>query len=156
PGRRLASGRAIEHGDRMGARYVDENPLRLQADLKAFGMHRQANIAELFLLRDIDGRNGAAAIADQNAISRGIEANVVGIAAQLYPPGRRVIGAVKELHRAIARIGDIDRIRRRHVADALWLCQAADRADNFAFPDIDDAEAVVAELGHEKTRSRNI
>src|SRR5690348_13563463 len=120
PLRGLTSGRGVENDDGMYARYVDKHLLRVAAKLKTFGMSRQWNRAKLFLLLHVDHSDRAVTVADQDPIGSFIKADVVGIAAQVDPASRRIVGAAKQAHRPIARVSGIERIGRRHVAYALF------------------------------------
>ena len=119
-------------------------------------MRRQRDVEHLAAARRIDHRDRARAVADQHAVDAGIDADVVGVRAEIEPAGLAVLRAVVEAHRAVARIGDEQEIERRQVADALRVAQPADAVHHLARRDVDHADAVVAELGDEQPMMREV
>jgi hypothetical protein len=59
----------------------------------------------------VDDCQRAAAIADEQSVCRRVEADVVGVVAEVDAARRREIGALEQANRAVAGIGDIVRTR---------------------------------------------
>src|SRR6185437_10891440 len=85
-----------------------------------------------------------------------VDAHIVRIVAELDAAARREILAAIEVNRAVARIGDIERVSRRKVADALRLREADDAMNHRAGLEVDDADAVIAKLGDEEALTREV
>src|SRR5258706_10775 len=60
------------------------------------------------------------------------------------------------MNRSIASIGDIKSVARGDIADTLRLFKPGKSADHFAFGEIDNADAVVAEFRNKETLSFEI
>jgi hypothetical protein len=60
------------------------------------------------------------------------------------------------VNQSIAAVGHIDRISGGIICDALRLIEAADPAEELARSQIHDAQAIVAELGDEKSFASEI
>jgi len=70
-----------------------------------------------------------------------------GVVAELDAADRREILAVQQAHRAVARIGDVHRIARGLIEDALRLAEPVYGPQGAARREIDHTQAVVAEFG---------
>src|SRR5258708_30841448 len=98
----------------------------------------------------------AAAISNEDSLSRGINADIVGVAAELDSSRRLVIAPFERTHRTVTGIGDIKHIGRGLVADALRLLQSWNPADQFAVWQIDNSNGIIAQFGNEQTLSLQI
>jgi hypothetical protein len=146
----------IEDHNRVHTGHIDKYPISIAINLKTLRMRRQSKIRDLARLRDVDGRERAVSIANQQTAGGGVETNIVGVATKLDRSSERVILAAKQSHGSIARVGDIDDICRWRVADALGLCESCDPVHRPVFFEVDDTNAVVAELGYQETFSHRI
>ncbi len=156
PRRDLLARGAIDDGDLVRVRHIDVDPAARGVELEALGMRLQGNVGELRLGRGVDHRERAAAIADIDAVRRRVDADVVGIVLEVDASGGRELGAAEEGDGAVPGIGDIERVGRRNIADALRLAQSFDPAQQGACFQIDHAEAVIAQLGDEQPLAREI
>ncbi len=77
-------------------------------------------------------------------MGRSVDANIVGVAAELDSSGGLVVAAIKQLHRTVPGIGDIKRIVGGFVADSLWLLQSVNPVDQFEIREIDNSNGIVA------------
>src|SRR2546427_6886977 len=84
------------------------------------------------------------AVTDKNSIGSRIDANVVGILAQINPPCAVIVRAAEQPHRTVAGIGDKKHLGRGNVADALRLFQTRDDVPYLALVQIDDGDGIVA------------
>ena len=96
-----------------------------------------------------DQGKGAIAVTNDHAASRGIDTDVVGIVTEPERIERGKLSAFEAVNHAVAGIGHEDRVGGRDVGHALRLSEPIDPAQDFACSEIQDAQAVVAELGHE-------
>jgi hypothetical protein len=98
----------------------------------------------------VDHRQRAATIADDDLLRRLVHPDVVRIVAELDPSVGRVVRPLKEPQRPVAPVGDEQRVARRQIADPLRLLHPGEAAYQLASLEIDDTDAVVAELGDEQ------
>ena len=131
--------------------HVDEDPRPAALELKGLGMAGQADLSRRLAGRRVDQGEHAVAVADHHAAGLGVEADVVGIGAELDGLERREFGALEAMDRSIAAVGDEDRIGGGIIGNALRLIELADPAQHFACSKIHDAQAIVAELGDEQS-----
>ena len=130
--------------------HVHEDPRPAVLELKGLGMAGQADLSRRLAGSRVDQGESAFAVADHHAAGLGVEADVVGIAAKLDGVERREFGALEAVDQTIAAVGDVDRIGGGIIGDALRLIELADPAQELACGKIHDAQAIVAELGHEQ------
>ena len=154
--RYLLARRDIDRRDLARIGHIDENPTAIGGKTEALGMRLERNVEHLAVARRVDRGKRAAAIADPDAIMRLVDADIVGVVAERDAAARREIRAAIKLHRAVAGIGDIERIGAREIADALRLFQPGHAVHNRPRREIDDTDTVVAELGDEKPPAREI
>ena len=128
----------------MGVRHIDKDLPGIMIDLEAFGVRLHFDVANLAAGRGIDHSQRAAAIADENPIGCGIDANIVCVAAKLNLARGFVFASFKQSHRTVAGVGDIKRVCGRFVADPLRLFQPRDRSEQFAVGEVDNADGIVA------------
>src|SRR6266446_4815881 len=114
-------------------------------------MYLQRYVANLAAGRRIDHGQRAAAISNEDSLSRGINANIVGVAAELNLSRGIVVAAFKQPHRTVTSIGDIERIGRGLVADTLRFLQSCNCANQFAIGEIDNSQGIVAQFGNEQS-----
>src|SRR5260221_14209649 len=110
--------------------------------------------ADRFPGRGAERGKRAPAVTDDHLARDGVDAAIVGIVAERQHREGRDIAAAIEAQRAVAGTGHVERVGRRDVADALWLLETADPVQDSARREIDDADAVIAELGEEEAAMR--
>src|SRR3954453_15448834 len=138
--------REINDLDQPGIGHIDKSPCATWFDLKAFRMRSEWNIRKFCTRSWINNRKRALAIADQHLAALRIDADIIRIVAQIDATQQREIIGAHEAYRPVSRIGDIERIGRVLLADALRLLEAAHRADQFPVCNVDHADTVVAEF----------
>jgi hypothetical protein len=116
-------------------------------------MRLQAHILGLATGCEVDEPQGASAIADDRTVSRRIDADVVGVAAELDCSTRFVVVAIEQSYRTVAGIGDEERIARWLLADPLRLAQSGNGADQATIGEVDNADSVIAKFRHEQSLS---
>jgi len=129
---------------------VDVGAARVDVELETLWMRAQCNLGDFAVRAGIDQRQRSAAVADDNLPMRPIDAHIVSVTAEIDPATLDVIGALINPHRAITAIGDIERVGGPQVTDALRLFQACQALHNLALLDVDNADRVIAELGHKQ------
>jgi hypothetical protein len=83
---------------------------------------------------------------DHHAGASGIDANVIGIFAQIDPSDRRIVIPAKQADRSVARVRDVHNIRCRQIGDALRFSQTAKGAHDVMAGKIDNANAVILQI----------
>src|SRR5262249_25452710 len=137
-------------------RQLDKN-MRVRArELKTLRVDPQRDIGDLRIGRRIDHRQRSVAVADKYSIGPRIDADVVGIVAQINSADGRIGFASKQQDRPIAGVGDKQRLTRWQVADSLRLLHSGDAASNLARIQVHDADCIVLELRDEETLARQI
>src|SRR5262245_2570774 len=147
PARGLLAGEAVDDRDLARLRDVHEDAAVGASELKALGMGMQWDVGDLAIRRRVDDRECAIAVADEHVTGHGIDANIVGIIGQIELSHRLVIIAAEQQHRTVTGIGDKYHVARRYIADTLWFLQAGNDVPYLARVQIDDRDAVIAELG---------
>src|SRR5215468_6794945 len=128
----------VRHIDKdLGPGFVDLKPLRMRLDTDIRGL-RQAG--------GINYRKRTLAIAHQHPVAGRIYAHIVGIVTELDAPDRGQVLAPQDMHRTITGVRYKYAIYKGDILNALRLAQIGDPTQHFARCQIDDAEAVVAEL----------
>ena len=74
---------AVDDGDTASIWHVDEDLAGIRVDLEGFGMGPDRNVTNLAAGRRIDDGQRPAAISDEDSLSRGVNANIVGVATKL-------------------------------------------------------------------------
>src|SRR5229473_5541470 len=141
----------VHDRDAAGTWNVDEDLAGVRVNLEGFGMRLHRNITNLAAGRRIDDRERPAAVSNEDPIRRGINAYVIGVAAELNSSRCLVIAPFKQTHRAVTSIGDIKHIGRGLIAHALGLLQFWNPADQFAIWEIDNSNGIIAQLGNEQS-----
>src|SRR5262245_30178505 len=113
-------------------------------------MGGQCNVHDSAETLRIDDRQSTFSISDEDVVGGAIDPDVIGVVAEVDLPGRSVVRAAKNPNNSVARIRHIERVCRWHVAHALWLTQSADGMNELAAFQVEDSDAVIAELGHEE------
>jgi hypothetical protein len=119
-------------------------------------MRPDRDVTNLAAGRRIDDGQRPAAISDEDSLSCGINANVVGVQAQLNLSRGLVVVPFEQSHRAVVGVGDVQHIGRGLVADALWFLQSWNPVDQFATWEIDNSDGIVAQFGNEQPLSFQI
>ena len=101
--------------------------------------------------RRINHGQRAAAVSNEDSLICRINANIVGVAAELNPVRGIVVPSFKQSHRTVTGIGDIERIGRGLVADTLRFFQPSNCANQFAIGEIDNSQGIVAQFGNEQS-----
>src|SRR5262245_38373189 len=151
PGCGPRSGLAIDNCNCMRIREVDENLIVVKIELEAFRMGAQCNIGNLLESLGINYRQSTFAISDDDLIRGSIHPDIVRIIVKIDPSGSRIICSQECAHRSVARVGYVKHLHRWHVAHALRLVQSANGANELAVPQVDDPNAIIAELSNEET-----
>src|SRR4029077_10778055 len=125
---------------------VYENPTSLQLHLEALRMRFQAYVGDLLAAHRVNNRKGPVSIADEDAMRRHVDPNIVGVLLQLDGSRGRQVLCVQQAHRAIARAGHINGVGRSLVRDALRLTKSGQGSQQLAFFEIHDANAVIAQF----------
>ena len=99
----------------------------------------------------IDHREGARAVTHEHLVMLRVHPNVVRILAELDAPGRSEIVAPQNPHRAAAPVRHVDAVGRGDIGHALRLAEAGNRTQHPASCQVDYTQAVIAELGDEKS-----
>jgi hypothetical protein len=89
----LFAGEPVDDRDLARLRDVHEDTPGRAGELKTFRVSLQWNVGDLAVRCRVDRRKCAIAIADENSIGRGIDANVVGIISQIQSSRCLVIRA---------------------------------------------------------------
>src|SRR5258706_7721483 len=110
-------------------------------------MRFQRDFRNLSRARGIDHGNTAIAISNIDALIGPIDKDVVGVLSQLDPSRATQIGTSQQPKGSIATVCDVQRVRRSHVAETLRFPQATYRLQHVPGLEIDDSDAVIAELG---------
>ena len=85
-----------------------------------------------------------------------VDPNIIGVLAKLDGSGGGQIPSVQQVHRAIARAGDVNSVGRHFVGDALRLTESFQVAKQPAFFEIHDANTVVTQFRHKQPLSSDI
>jgi hypothetical protein len=96
------------------------------------------------------------AVANDDPFGGRVDADIVSIAAKRDSSGALVVVSVKRLHGSVPSVGHEQRVRRWLIAHALGLSQTCDRAQHVAAGDVNDADAVIAELSDKEALSFQI
>ena len=102
-----------------------------------------------------DQRQGAVAIADHDPAVPRVDADIVGVLAELGDPERGEVVALEAPQRAVAA-RNVDGVGRGHVGHALRLGQTADPFQHRASREIHDAKAAVAKFGDEQSLASKV
>src|SRR5580700_10977382 len=78
----------------------------------------------------------------------------VRIAAEFEFSRGLVVVPVKQVYRTVSGVGDVERIGRGFVADALWFLQSRNPVDHLSICEIDNSNAVITQFGNEQTLPR--
>src|SRR5438874_6294530 len=116
----------------------------------------ETDIGGLRLACGINDRKRTLAVAHEYPLAPGVYSHVRSSVAELDASDRRQIVTPQHPHRAITGICYKDAIGERDIGNALWLAQTVDPPQHLARCQIDHAEAVVAELGHEQPLALHI
>src|SRR5262245_2316434 len=151
PARGLLAGETVDDRDLARLRDVHEDAAVRAGKLKALRMGMQWDVSDLAVRRRVDDRECAIAVTDEHVTGHRLDANVVGIIAQIESSHRLVILASEQQHRTVTGIGDKNHVARRYIADTLRFLQSGNDVPYLARVQIDDRDAVIAELGNEET-----
>jgi hypothetical protein len=113
-------------------------------------MGLQRDVAGLPPGRRIDHRQRALAVADDDPVAPAVEPDVVGIVAQRDRTRGLERIALIDAHRSVAAIGDPECLAPFMPGHALRRAEALQTARQIAGLEVDDADAVVPEFGHEQ------
>src|SRR6516165_1166454 len=113
-------------------------------------MCRKLDVVDFRSLLRIDDRQSAGAVADNEIARAGIDADIVGVAAQRKAAGGCQILAAEKPHRAVAGAGDRHEIRLLRIAHALRLAEPGAPLDLAPAREVHDFEAAVAERRHQQ------
>src|SRR5258708_30254633 len=102
-------------------------------------MSLQGHILDLVAGRRIKHRQSSIAVADDYPAARCVDANVVGVVAELYLPPRRVRVAFEQFDRPVPCVRHEERVGRGLIAYALWLIHYRKGADHATIHAIDYA-----------------
>ena len=83
PACNLFSGKAIYRRNLASVGHIDKNPLTPPLQLEALRMSLEHDVSDLSSTLGVDHGQGAVSITDIDAMSRVIDANIVGIVAKL-------------------------------------------------------------------------
>ncbi len=137
-------------------RDVRVKPASDAIDLKTFRVRLEGDIGNFGPGRRINDRNAAFAVTDENTIGLRIDANIVRVVTKLDASARSVVGTLEQANGPVARVCNVQSIGRRHITDALRLAKACDGLDQFPAFEIDDANGVITEFGHEQSLASGI
>ena len=96
PTRRLLARKPVDDRDLAGFRQIHKDTPGRAGELKTFRMSLQWNVGDLAVRGQVDGRERAIPMANENSIGGGIDANVVGISAQIESSCGLVIRTSKQ------------------------------------------------------------
>src|SRR5262249_50560551 len=96
----------------------------LPIKLEAFRMRLQPDVTNLRPLGRIDHRQSAAAVTNKDSVGVDIDPNVIGVPAQIHLANRRILSTLKQPNGSTADAGNIKRVGRSGVANALRLLQS--------------------------------
>src|SRR5262245_58495743 len=130
--------------------------MRPSIKLKALWMRAQGNIRNLTAVRRLDHGEGAIAIADVKALGLHVETNVVRILAQIDASDAFKLFPYKHSQRPVPAARHVDGVARCHIANALRLLQVGDAVNDLSQIEVDNSNAVVAELGDEQSLAARI
>src|SRR5262249_22343670 len=88
----------------------------------------------------------AISVTDKDMMERVIHTDVVRIITQRDLTGRRKPRSLKQSHRAVTSICNVDRVGRRYIADSLRLRQVGQRLNDPVLLEVNDGTTVVAQL----------
>src|SRR6266550_2588668 len=114
------------------------------------------DIANLFAAQRIDDCKSALAVTDDYSMRIRIDAYIVGILAQINATHGSQISPLKELHRTIVGIGNIQGVGARLVSRALRLMQSGESSQHHVTGKIHHAHRVIAELSYKEALTRDI
>ena len=150
PGGGLPTRSNVHDRNVPGIRHIDERPACRRVELERFGMGLERKVGDLGVAVRVDHGKRTLAVSDEHPVARCIDADVVGIVAQVDPSIGREIATPQDANRPVAGVGDIDLAGRRHVADALRFAKSGERAQGGHGLEIDHAHRVIAQLGDEQ------
>ena len=156
PACRQYLGSTIHNGDHICLGEIEVHLTACGIELKAFRMDRQRDVGRPLESLGIDYRQTAAAISDQDLVGGVVHTDVVGILAKIDPPGRSIVCSREHAHRTVARVGDVKRVHRGHISEALRFPQSGNRLYDLTFLEVDDPDAVIAKFGNEESLPRQI
>src|SRR5215472_5721914 len=134
----------------MRVRHIDKDLSPGFVDLKSLRMRLETNIRDLREAGGINNRERTLAIAHQHPLARGLHAHIVGIVTEFDAPDRGQVLGAQHAHRTVTGIRHKYAVGKRDIRNALRLVQTANPMEHLARRQIDDAQAVVAELRNEQ------
>src|SRR5262249_40823104 len=146
PARGLFPSEAVDDRDLARLGDIHEDAAVRTRELKALRMGMQRDVGELSVRRRVDDGERAITVADEYVAGLGIDANIIGIIAEIEPSHRLVILASEQQHRTVPGVRDKNHVARWCIADTLRLLQSGDDVAYLARIQIDDRDAIVAEL----------
>jgi hypothetical protein len=156
PARGLFVRGAIDDCDLVRSGNVDKDSPAARLQLEALGVRFQGDGRDLPAADRVDHRKRAAPVSGKHALSRTIDAHIVGIVPELDCARGREVCAVQEAHGAIAPVGYINGVGGCLVRNALRFMKTAERANHRALLEIYDTDTVIAEFRHVQTLAAGI
>src|SRR4029077_16606002 len=118
----------IDDGDLASIRYIGKGPRAAVLDLETLRMTLQREIADLGPAYRVYYRQPTLAVAHQHSVALRIDANIVGVLAEIDAAERVEIFPPQQTNRTVAGICHIDGVGRRLMPDPLRFAEPGDPA----------------------------